>query len=83
LGRNDEALRTIKAAVATLVPDFLSLPTAFAELMAKITTRYRSLAQDMGVELDAELLKPIAEVFERLQADQEKRAGDDNRTPES
>ena len=83
LGRNDEALRTIEEAVARLTPAFLSLPGAFAELMGNVTRHYLRLAEETGVAPDAELLEPIAEVVQRLQAENEKDAGDDESAPES
>jgi len=69
--RQDE--RTIADAAACfaegierLTPLFLRLPMAYAQLIGALARDYLTTCQQAGIEPDADLLGPVAEVFQRL-----------------
>ena len=49
-----------------LAPFFLRFPAAYAQRMATIFRNFLARCEESGVEPDAELLGPIAEVFKTL-----------------
>ncbi|MGD0764155.1 MAG: tetratricopeptide repeat protein [Roseiarcus sp.] len=66
LGRREEALAAAREAVVALAPFFLRFPAAYAQRMATIFRNFLARCEESGVEPDAELLGPIAEVFKTL-----------------
>ena len=66
LGRREEALAAAREAVVALAPFFLGFPAAYAQRMATIFRNFLARCEESGVEPDAELLGPIAEVFKTL-----------------
>ncbi len=66
LGRPEDALEAFEGAVRTLLPHFLRLPQAHAELMAALAGDYLRRCLALGRAPDAELLAPVAEVLQRL-----------------
>jgi tetratricopeptide (TPR) repeat protein len=64
----DLALECFAEGVRVLAPQFMALPTAFAQLMGQLRQEYLRLAETLGREPDASLLTPVAEVLQRLQS---------------
>jgi tetratricopeptide (TPR) repeat protein/cellulose biosynthesis protein BcsQ len=67
-GNAEVAIRYDSEAIATMSGPFLALPTAHANMMMLYIRDYRTRCEKLGVEPDAELLEPIDEVFQALQA---------------
>ena len=66
-----EALASFAEGIGTLRPIFLKSPGAALHLIIQLCGDYISLAQELGVALDEELLGPIAEKLAEIQAAQE------------
>lgn len=64
LGRHEEAQEIIEEAVRQLARLFLRYPAAFRQRMATFVNSYRMLAEAVGQEPDANLLKPIVKLLE-------------------
>ncbi len=71
LGRTEEAIPCDEEALRTLLPHFLKLPQAHAELMRAIAGDYLRRCRALGRAPDAELLAPVDEVLARLGLDEE------------
>ncbi|MGI8519103.1 MAG: tetratricopeptide repeat protein, partial [Actinomycetota bacterium] len=64
----DLALECFAQGIRVLAPQFMSLPTAFAQIMGQLGQDYLRLAERLGREPDASLLTPVAEVLQRLES---------------
>jgi hypothetical protein len=67
LGRRDEALAAANEGIRILVPFFLQLPAAYAQIMIASAQQYVKSCKDMGVSPDEAMLGPIAAAFKSLQ----------------
>jgi tetratricopeptide (TPR) repeat protein len=68
LERHAEAMDTFGEGVRTLTPFFLRLPQAFAGLLGTLVNEYLNACQAAGQEPDGELLGPVVEAFQGLEA---------------
>ena len=64
----DEALASNVEAIEALRPTFLAHPMAVIHWIQPMCVQYLQRAEKLGVEPDAELLGPIVDVFQALQA---------------
>ena len=69
LGRREEALSAAEEAVRMLRPSFLQLPDAWAHNMLVMCRVYLKACEELEAELDTELLRPIVETLQKLQAE--------------
>jgi tetratricopeptide (TPR) repeat protein len=65
-GDYDQAMATLRNALAALTPAFYALPHAFGEVIAWTCRSYISLCETIGCELDTELLAPIAAMLAEI-----------------
>jgi tetratricopeptide (TPR) repeat protein len=68
LGRREEALAATQEAVRALAPFFLRFPAAFASWMETMARNYVEKCEALGREPDGELLGPVVEAFQGLEA---------------
>lgn len=76
-----EAISAFLEGVRILSQFFLNQPIAHAHLMADLVTNYLRTTQSAGVTPDLELLSPIWEIFNQLNATQSASAGLQNPQP--
>ncbi len=69
LDRSDEALSAIQEAISGLSPMFLSEQNTYRNRMARLLQRYTELAEEVGHDLDMELIGPASEMLAQLQGD--------------
>ncbi len=67
----EEALRSFEEGVRCLRPCFERYPEGHASLMAALVRDYFRLAEEVEVEVDAELLEPIVSVLQDLDNEKE------------
>jgi tetratricopeptide (TPR) repeat protein len=68
VGQRQEAVDAAHEAVSMLARPFLALPEAYASWMMTVARNYLELCEEVGRKPDTELLGPIVEVLERMQA---------------
>lgn len=69
MGAHAEAAASFEEGLRVITPLFRRLPAAFGQVTIALAQGYVEAAKKAGLEPDEELLRPIAEVLEALQAD--------------
>ena len=70
----EAALDGADEAIRTLAPHFLRLPAAYASWMMTIARNHLERCKEVDQKPDADLLGPIMEVLQRMQAGSEREA---------
>jgi tetratricopeptide (TPR) repeat protein len=70
-GKTDLAIETLAEGMRVLTPMFVAVPAAVAGMMSGLVQSYMVQCETAGREPDTELLRPVIEEFERLNATEE------------